>query len=121
MTYTFTYTINDHQWRMYKNNRVITYIDYSISCERDNSGTVETANLGNDVLVYPETAYDEIHPTRLDGIPTSYTIQTRTDFTAYDSLSIPGDLVNWVKAHWENDSINLAALKSIVDTALDGG
>ena len=121
MTYTFTYTINNHHWRMYKNNRVITQIDYSISCARDNSGTVQTANLGNDVLVYPETSFDEVHPARLDGIPNSYTIQTRTDFTTYNSLSIPGDLVNWVKAHWENDSINLAGLKTRVDLALDGG
>ena len=82
---------------------------------------MQTANLGNDVLVYPETSFDEVHPARLDGIPNSYTIQTRTDFTAYNSLSIPGDLVNWVKAHWENDSINLAGLKTRVDLALDGG
>ncbi len=118
MTYTFTYTLITHKWEIYKNNKVVTSMTYNVKCDRNNSGTVQTADLGTFSTSFTKESYDEVHPQHppIEG----YTVTARTDFTPYDSLTIPGDLMGWAKSLWEDDANELAAMKSIVDYKLDG-
>ena len=37
-------SINKNQ--IYKNNKVVTSMTYNVKCDRDNSGTIQTADLG---------------------------------------------------------------------------
>ena len=119
MTYTFTYTLITHKWEIYKNNKVVTSMTYNVKCDRDNSGTVQTADLGTFGTSFGKESYDEVHPQHPPI--TGYTVTARTDFTPYASLTIPGSLEAWAKSLWEDDANNLAAMKSIVDNSLDGG
>ena len=79
---------------------------------------MQTADLGTFSTSFTKESYDEVHPQHppIEG----YTVTARTDFTPYDSLTIPGDLMGWAKSLWEDDANELAAMKSIVDYKLDG-
>ena len=44
----------------------------------------------------------------------------RTDFTDYDDLNIPNDLVTWVRNHHEGDANMLEGLKHYADYTIGG-
>lgn len=117
MTYTFTYTINTHSIHVYKGVKVINQIMYTIAVARSDgkSCNLELSlnyplDCSTKVIPYIQAKYDAS-----DNLIEHGEYQNRTDFKNYDDLSIPNDLITWVKNHHENDAAQLQSLKNFAD------
>tara|TARA_Y100000004_G_C8956862_1_gene431296 strand:+ start:909 stop:1277 length:369 start_codon:yes stop_codon:yes gene_type:complete len=117
MNYTFTYTINTHRFVEFEGDYVVTNIDYQVACSRSD-GKNCTFNLSlpfsreskNKVIPRSRQKYDES-----DNVLAEPEWSNRTDYTTYSSLTIPDDLITWVKSYHEDDANRLAGLKKIAD------
>lgn len=117
MTYTFTYTIDTHSFKVYKGKKVINQICYTIGVARSDG---KSCNLPLSIN-YPLDSVDKVIPyyrakyDASDNVIAEPEYQDRTDFSDYDSLNIPNDLITWIKAHHENDPNQLEGLKHYAD------
>jgi len=122
MTYTFTYTIDTHSFKIYKNEKVITQIQYTVGVARSDG---KSCNL-NLSLNFPLDCVDKVIPHSRqkydadDNIIAEPEYEDRTDFKKYDELNIPNDLATWIKNHHENDSQSLEGLKRYADYIIGG-
>ena len=122
MTYAFTYTIVTHNHIFYNGQTVITNITYTVNATRSD-GKSASWNMS---LGYPYDCVTKVIPRSRakydasDNVISESAYSNRSDFTSYDSLTIPDDLVAWVKAHHENDANELQALKNMTDTRIGG-
>lgn len=122
MTYTFTYTIDTHSFKIYKNEKVITQIQYTVGVARSDS---KSCNLTLS-LNFPLDCVDKVIPhsrqkyDASDNVIAEPEYQDRTDFKKYDDLNIPNDLSTWIKNHHENDSQRLESLKRYADYIIGG-
>tara|TARA_Y100001972_G_scaffold101418_1_gene126292 strand:- start:2128 stop:2496 length:369 start_codon:yes stop_codon:yes gene_type:complete len=117
MTYTFTYTINTHSVREYQGKRVINQIMYTVGVERSDGKSCDLElsinfplDCATKVIPYTRQKYDES-----DNVIAESEYSNRTDFKEYDDLTIPNDLITWVKNHHENDAAQLQSLKNFAD------
>ena len=122
MTYTFTYTIITHSFKNFKGKDVITNILYTVSASRsDGKNTSFDLSLSfpydsvDKVIPHTRQKYDES-----DNIIAESDYANRSDFTDYASLSIPADLITWLRNHHENDANNLQGLKTLTDANIGG-
>lgn len=120
MTYTFTYTVNTHSFIEYQGQIVITNITYTVNASRsDGKSTSFVLSLG-----FPYDSLTKVIPrsrTKHDAsgnLITESAYSNRSDFTNYESLTIPDDLITWIRNHHENDSLNLQGLKNLTDTKI---
>ena len=117
MTYTFRYTILTHTFIHYKGQDVITNIVYTVNASRSD-GKSASFDLS---LNFPYDSVDTVIPRsrqkydESDNLITESAYQSRSDFTSYASLTIPDDLITWIRNHHENDSLNLQGLKILTD------
>lgn len=120
MTYTFTYTILTHSHLNYNGQDVITNITYTINASRSDGKSASW----NSSLGFPLDSVDKVIPRSRakydasDNVITESAYSSRSDFTSYNSLTIPDDLVAWVKAHHENDALELQGIKNMTDTRI---
>ena len=124
MTYTFTYTINYHNHQLYNGKRVVTNIDYTVACSRSdgkscswNTSLAFPFNAGEVVIPRSWIKYDDTDPENL-VLNTYPSYSSRSDFTEYDDLSIPNDLITWVKAYHEEDAVRLEGTKGHADSLI---
>ena len=117
MTYTFTYTINTHSVKDYQGKRVVSQIMYTVGVERSDGKTCNidlSINYPYDaatkVIPYTRQKYDDS-----DNVIAESAYSDRTDFAEYDDLTIPDDLITWLRNHHENDSAQLQGLKNFAD------
>lgn len=117
MTYTFTYTINTHSFKEYQGKKVISQIMYTIAVSRSDgkSCNLELSinyplDCATKVIPYSRQKYDES-----DNVIAESEYTDRTDFTEYDDLNLPNDLITWIRNHHENDAAQLQSLKNFAD------
>ena len=122
MTYTFSYSIITHSFKNYKGKDVITNILYTVSASRsDGKNTSFDLSLSfpydsvDKVIPHTRQKYDES-----DNIIAESDYANRSDFTDYANLSIPADLITWLRNHHENDANNLQGLKTLTDANIGG-
>lgn len=122
MTYTFTYTINTYSLREWQGKTVVTQIMYSIGVERSDgkSCTLDLSinyplDCATKVIPFYRQKYDAS-----DNVIAEPDYADRTDFTDYDDLNIPNDLVTWVRNHHEGDANMLEGLKHYADYTIGG-
>ena len=122
MTYTFNYSIITHSFVEHDGDYVITLIAYTVSCSRSD-GKNCTFDLN---LPFSRDSKNKVIPrTRqkhdASGNPTTENEwANRSDYTSYSSLTLPNDLITWVKSYHEDDSANLQALKNYADNVIGG-
>ena len=122
MNYTFTYSIRTHNFVEYDGDFVITLIAYTVACSRSD-GKNCTFDLSlpfsreskNKVIPRTRQKYDSS-----DNPTTENEWANRSDYTSYSSLTLPNDLITWVKSYHEDDSANLQALKNYADNKIGG-
>ena len=122
MTYTFTYAILTHSFVNFGGQDVVTTINYTVTGARSDgkSATWEMS------LNFPYDSLTKVIPRSRQKLDASdnpiseSAYSNRSDFTNYASLSIPNDLITWVKAHHENDAVELQGLKNMTDTRIGG-
>ena len=122
MTYSFTYTILTHSIVEYKGQQVINQIMYKVDATRsDGKSASFELSLG-----YSRDSVDKVIPRSRqkydasDNLIAESEYSDRSDFTAYASLSIPADLVTWVKSHHEDTASELQGLKNYTDYIIGG-
>ena len=108
MTYTFSYTILTHTFIHYKGQDVITNIVYTVNASRSD-GKSASFDLS---LNFPYDSVDTVIPRSRQKYDESDNLITES---AYASLTIPDDLITWIRNHHENDSLNLQGLKILTD------
>jgi hypothetical protein len=64
----------------------------------------------NKVIPRSRQKYDES-----DNVLSEPEWANRSDYTTYSSLTIPNDLITWVRSYHEEDANRLAGLKKIAD------
>ena len=62
------------------------------------------------VIPYTRQKYDGS-----DNVIAESEYADRTDFTEYDDLNLPNDLITWLRNHHENDAAQLQSLKNFAD------
>ena len=106
MTYTFTYTINTHSIKEYLGKKIISQIMYTIAVSRRDGKSCNLERSINypldcatKVIPHSRQKYDDS-----DNVIAESAYTDRTDFAEYDDLTIPDDLITWLRNHHENDS-----------------
>ena len=117
MTYTFTYTINTHSIKEYLGKKIISQIMYTIAVSRSDG---KSCNLDLSINFPLDCATKVIPQSRQkyddsDNVIAESEYSDRTDFKEYDDLTIPNDLITWLRNHHENDSAQLQGLKNFAD------
>ena len=122
MTYTFTYTINTHSIKEYLGKKIISQIMYTIAVSRSDgkSCNLELSinyplDCATKVIPHSRQKYDDS-----DNVIAESAYSDRTDFAEYDDLTIPYDLITWLRNHHENDANNLQGLKTLTDANIGG-
>jgi len=118
-TFTHTYTINDYKYAIVDGDKVIVSIFYTINSTRTNpSGSctmTKTINFSRD-------SKNWVIPRRIDNADSvaSLTPQARTDYTSFDELTIPDDLITWLENIYNNDTTRLDNLNWEANNIMGG-
>ena len=116
-SYAYTYTVTDYYYTNHNGKKVIVSIFFDIACTRTNDdSTTNDVTITGEQVTYSALSAEKTIQQRSDD---DYTLTNRSDFTDFDSLTIPDDLVTWIQAHY-SDSINLEGLQLRVDALIDG-
>lgn len=122
MTYTFTYTVMTHNIVIHKGEQFVSMILYKVDATRSDGKTASfELSLG-----YNRDSVDKVIPRyrqkydASDNVIAESEYADRSDFKSYSSLSIPADLVTWIKSHHEDDALQLQGLKNYTDFIIGG-
>ena len=118
-SYAYTYTVNDYGFEMFEGEKVITRIFYTVNVTRTNDdNTTDTCTMSKTVN-FSKDSKNWIVPRKITS-STDLTAVARTDFVSLENLSIPSDLVAWVTAYYDDDTIRKTHLGMEADVIIDG-
>lgn len=105
-SFSHTYTINDYKYDIVDGDKVIVAIWYTVTSTRTNpSGSCTLEKQIN----FSRDSKNWIIPRTIDNADSvaSLTPQARTDYTNFDDLTIPDDLITWLEGIYNNDATRL--------------
>lgn len=111
-TYNFTYNLITHSHQMHSGKRVVTMAEVQVSCTRTNDDSSTDSCTFNTSVNWSLDSATKVVPRRE---PDGSALQDRTDHTDYSSLTIPDDVITWVREYFENDAVRLDGFKSLAD------
>lgn len=109
-SYAHTYTVTDYSYDMVEGEKVIVQIMYTVATTRSSPSGSCTMNK---IINFSRDSKNWVIPRHIpvaDVNKVSFTPQARTDFTSFDSLTIPDDLVSWIQSYYDTNSQRLAGL-----------
>ena len=122
MTYSFTYTILTHSIVEHLGEQFINQIMYKVDATRsDGKSASFELSLG-----YNRDSVTKVIPRSRQKYDASGNVipenefADRSDFKKYSELSIPADLVTWIKSHHEDTASELQGLKNYTDYIIGG-
>jgi len=118
-SYAHTFTVNDYKYDYVDGDKVIVQIWFTINTTRSSPSGTCTMNRS---INFSRDSKNWVIPRRIDNAKTvqSITPVARTNYTNFDDLTIPGDLVTWLEDIHLNDATRLDALNQEADIAIGG-